>query len=215
MVSTRLGVAPEKAVFRPALPLSSLPGLYGASMKLTYGEQLRHPNWQRKRLERLQSACWECQNCGGKQETLHVHHRQYFKNRMAWEYEDEELSVLCDGCHAVEHAHLDALKRYLAHANTAEVLALVGGFHSGSDEFPLADRDGERAANALAYAAGVLAGISYGLSIDQMLQVAGFAASMQRDGSAGKRLFEQRGDSFGEEAAGESYGGLNAESHPA
>lgn len=28
----RLGVAPEKAVFRPALPLRSLPGLYGADM---------------------------------------------------------------------------------------------------------------------------------------------------------------------------------------
>ena len=47
-------VAPEKAVFRPALPCVVLPGITEMQVeKLTYIQQLRHPNWQRRRLEVL------------------------------------------------------------------------------------------------------------------------------------------------------------------
>lgn len=45
-------VAPEKAVFRPALALRSSPGSSGTNMtKMSYAEQRLHPLWQRKRLE--------------------------------------------------------------------------------------------------------------------------------------------------------------------
>lgn len=84
-------VAPEKAVFRPALPLRSLPGSIGRTMlKMAYRDQLLHPNWQRKRLEMLEAAGWECTSCGGAEKTLHVHHKRYVKGRMAWEYEADE-----------------------------------------------------------------------------------------------------------------------------
>ena len=185
-------------------------------MAMTYAEQLRHPNWQRKRLERLEAAGWECENCGEQQNTLHVHHRQYFKNRMAWEYEDDDLSVLCDGCHSIEHIHIDSVKRYLARANTAEVLALVGGFYAGSDDFPLSDPDGERSADPCTYAAGFIAAISSGLSINKMLLVAEFAASLAHAGAYSRRLFSLRGDVFGEESRAEDADGeASAESHPA
>lgn len=37
-------VAPEKADFRPALPLGFLPGVNGTHMtKMSYSEQLKHP----------------------------------------------------------------------------------------------------------------------------------------------------------------------------
>lgn len=51
--------------------------------KMTYRQQLLHPNWQRKRLEMLSSAEYRCCNCGDGQTTLHVHHKHYVKGRMA------------------------------------------------------------------------------------------------------------------------------------
>lgn len=65
----------------------------------TYAEKLRHPKWQRKRLEVLEAAGFECQYCGDKDSTLHVHHGYYAKGREPWEYESDSLHVLCEKCH--------------------------------------------------------------------------------------------------------------------
>ncbi len=61
------------------------------------------PRWQKRRLERLESAKWECQNCGNAEETLHVHHLRYLAKHKPWEYEDGDLAVLCAPCHASWH----------------------------------------------------------------------------------------------------------------
>jgi hypothetical protein len=98
-------VAPEKAVFRPVLPLHFVqPEFTGEPMeKMTYKEQLAHPKWQRKRLETLEAANWACETCGTTDKTLHVHHKKYVKGRKAWEYERNELAALCEDCHDGEH----------------------------------------------------------------------------------------------------------------
>jgi hypothetical protein len=137
-------VAPEKAVFRPALPLRSAPGLNGTTMtKLTYKEQLLHPNWQRKRLERLTLADWKCESCSSGDETLHVHHKRYFKGRLAWEYELSELRVLCAGCHEYTHDIDELLSRVLVEVDLGPLPAelgaagLIAGFcaaHAGAEE---------------------------------------------------------------------------------
>lgn len=124
-------VAPEKAVFRPALPPHPLPGLSGTDMtKMTYREQLLHPNWQRRRLEMLARAVWMCQRCGDTDKTLHVHHKGYVKGRMAWEYEDQELLVVCDECHAEEHRLFGEISDVLRRSwrRQEEVLDLLTGF---------------------------------------------------------------------------------------
>jgi hypothetical protein len=71
--------------------------------KMAYAEQLKHPKWQRKRLEMLSAADFTCKACGTTEKTLHVHHKQYVKGRMAWEYSAEELAVLCEDCHEDQH----------------------------------------------------------------------------------------------------------------
>jgi hypothetical protein len=127
-------VAPEKAVFRPALPLHSQPEFTGEQTmaKLTYKEQLLHPKWQRKRLETLNAAGWTCECCAATEITLHVHHKKYVRGRMAWEYERSELSVLCEGCHEQEHAlqsDMDAVMAETWHDIPAKEMAhgfLVG-----------------------------------------------------------------------------------------
>lgn len=69
----------------------------------SYREQLRHPKWQRRRLERLEAAGWKCADCSDADSELHVHHERYIAGRAPWEYEDALLAVLCDRCHALRH----------------------------------------------------------------------------------------------------------------
>lgn len=75
--------------------------------KMTYGEQLKHPNWQRKRLEVLEEADFKCSCCHDGESTLHVHHKRYIKGRMAWEYGVNDLAVLCEECHKHEHGRME------------------------------------------------------------------------------------------------------------
>jgi hypothetical protein len=80
----------------------------------TYIEKLRDPRWQRKRLEILQAADWKCQSCHCADATLHVHHKLYVKGREPWEYDAEELAVLCEPCHEGYHEGIKSCQRLLA-----------------------------------------------------------------------------------------------------
>lgn len=97
-------------------------------MKLTYAEQLRHPMWQRRRLEMLSAADWKCSACAEASAQLHVHHKQYFKGRMAWDYSNDELQVLCETCHEKSHVVDARIKAVLARVSPDEALALLIGF---------------------------------------------------------------------------------------
>lgn len=94
--------------------------------KPTYAEQLKHPNWQKRRLEMLGASDWSCSDCGDKTTTLHVHHRRYIKGRMVWEYEDKDLAVLCEVCHEREHASRKLLEVLLAASSSSAVDVCVG-----------------------------------------------------------------------------------------
>lgn len=96
--------------------------------KLTYAEQLAHPLWQRRRLTMLNAADWKCSACGSDDAQLHVHHRQYFKGRMAWEYSDAELQVLCKSCHERLHVVDEQIKAILCQVPPDEALALLAGY---------------------------------------------------------------------------------------
>jgi hypothetical protein len=194
LILTTARVAPEKAVFRPALPMCLPAGHFGHAMatKLTYAEQLKHPNWQRKRLEMLDGAGWECENCGSKDTTLHVHHKQYFKGRMAWEYEGAELEVLCEDCHEGEHKDGEVLKQILAATNTGENLGLLAGFRKAADWVEPGLIEAGRQTDALAFAAGFVAYLTHNLEIEEMLKVAAFAASLHRETAETRLHFEHR-----------------------
>ena len=103
MISGAARFATEKAVFRPALPMSFSPGISEMQMAKPYFERLKDPRWQKKRLEALTAAQWKCSSCQDAESTLHVHHRQYFKGREPWDYDAGQLEVLCESCHTLEH----------------------------------------------------------------------------------------------------------------
>lgn len=80
----------------------------------TYRELLLDPRWQKKRLKKLEAAGWICEACYDDSKTLAVHHKQYRKGHMPWEYDDAELVVLCQPCHEQEHELQDALRNVVA-----------------------------------------------------------------------------------------------------
>lgn len=103
-------VAPEKTVFltRPATRFFSQ-ALQEKQMS-NYFEKLRDPRWQRKRLEAMELHGFECEICYDQESTLNVHHKAYIKGREPWEYEVDQLSVLCQSCHAAQHSFVDEIK---------------------------------------------------------------------------------------------------------
>lgn len=65
----------------------------------SYSEILRDPRWQRRRLEAFGEHDWKCFECGATDKELHIHHNFYLKNKKPWEYDLDQLSVLCVDCH--------------------------------------------------------------------------------------------------------------------
>jgi hypothetical protein len=81
---------------------------------MNYAQQIKHPLWQKKRLEVLEANGYKCVKCEAEDEQLHVHHPFYKRGAMIWEYEKEELKCLCFQCHKEEHAIDEEIKRALA-----------------------------------------------------------------------------------------------------
>jgi len=93
--------------------------LEAGGVKQTYSEKLRDPRWQKKRLEIMEAAQFQCEDCGSNDKTLHVHHCIYMKGCEPWEYSAAELICVCEDCHDIRDAyerdsHL-ALARILRH----------------------------------------------------------------------------------------------------
>jgi hypothetical protein len=65
--------------------------------KKSYSEKLKHPKWQRKRLEVMQRDDFKCRLCRDDETMLHVHHLSY--EGEPWEVCDDELITLCHHCH--------------------------------------------------------------------------------------------------------------------
>jgi hypothetical protein len=82
-------------------------------MAKTYWEKLQDPRWQKKRLQVMENAHFACELCGNAEETLNVHHKQYFKGREPWEYDPNELVCLCKDCHEVAHDYMENFKNAL------------------------------------------------------------------------------------------------------
>jgi 5-methylcytosine-specific restriction endonuclease McrA len=81
---------------------------------MTYSEQLKHPLWQKKRLEILSRDNFRCTSCDTNEVQLNVHHGYYDKLLKLWEYDNKTLHTFCLPCHAEAHVSLDILKEKLA-----------------------------------------------------------------------------------------------------
>ena len=100
-----------------------------------YAEWLKHPLWQRKRLEILQRDEFCCTRCNADEKTLHVHHGYYARGLKPWESEEETLYTLCEECHEREQALLDRIQRRLG-ALGDHLETVLGFLDSLSAEHP-------------------------------------------------------------------------------
>lgn len=64
-----------------------------------YAEKLKDPRWQKKRLEIFERDEWACQICYNTDKTLTVHHKLYLPDKDPWDYPNDHLTTLCQGCH--------------------------------------------------------------------------------------------------------------------
>ncbi len=72
---------------------------------MSYAEDLKSVEWQKKRLSVLTRDNWTCQLCKDTETQLHIHHKFYQRDRKCFEYDDEDLITYCKHCHAlVEYA---------------------------------------------------------------------------------------------------------------
>lgn len=129
MITSASRVAPEKAVFRPALARSFIAGLSPEKEMADnkpYWQKLRDPRWQRLRTERMTLADFRCERCDAHDKTLNVHHRIYRKGREPWEYDLIDLICLCEGCHEEEHQWRDQLKEVMARLDAYDIERLCG-----------------------------------------------------------------------------------------
>jgi hypothetical protein len=97
----------------------------------TFKQQYTHPNWQKRRLEIMNLAGFECQNCGDTEETLNVHHKRYISGRKVWEYADDELECLCTSCHMQKHKAMDRLNALLSEETSITSIEYAIGFLEG------------------------------------------------------------------------------------
>jgi hypothetical protein len=102
--------------------------------KKTYYEKLKDPRWQKKRLEVMQQNDFSCEICGDGDNTLNVHHKEYFKDLEPWDYDVSQLACLCESCHENSHDELDVLKwvcsllKLDGDNNRVEIAYLIAGY---------------------------------------------------------------------------------------
>lgn len=94
--------------------------------KSEWYDLLKHPKWQKKRLEILESANFECDDCGSQEKTLHVHHTYYEYGKKPWEYDNLSLKCLCEDCHKRHHELLDALTKKVKELDYADQEVIYG-----------------------------------------------------------------------------------------
>lgn len=68
---------------------------------MNYSEKLKHPKWQKKRLEILNRDNFTCTLCGDTETELHVHHLKYTGSNPE-NSPNEDLETLCKICHLVK-----------------------------------------------------------------------------------------------------------------
>lgn len=96
---------------------------------LPYDELLERPEWKAFARTVRDAAGRRCQACGvtGDEARLDVHHHAYDRDRLPWEYDRSELSVLCRPCHRETHEALQRFRKHVFGKMTPKALNVITG----------------------------------------------------------------------------------------
>lgn len=81
---------------------------------MDYKTQLKHPKWQKKRLEIMQRDNFKCTICGCDDKQLHIHHLYYLPNTKIWDYDNEGMKTVCYEHHEILTNELGKLSGLIA-----------------------------------------------------------------------------------------------------
>jgi hypothetical protein len=113
-----------------------------------YARRLERPEWQRRRLEVMNSYGFRCARCADETSQLHVHHKLYVRGREPWEYEDALLECLCSACHEKAHAAERQVRERIALQPTAHLPLIAAAVEAVGDAL-LAEAGGRTFIDAL------------------------------------------------------------------
>lgn len=91
----------------------------------SYSEKLKHPKWQRKRLEIMQRDGFKCKLCGDDETSLNIHHVEYSDGE-PWEIDNEKLITICDECHLCIHEIDDQVN--ISNINSCKTNTSINGY---------------------------------------------------------------------------------------
>lgn len=100
---------------------------YGSG-KEWYRQHLADPRWKAKSYKIKERDDWTCRRDGEQSRPLQVHHLGYISGRLPWEYPDDHLVTLCNGCHDVVHEFSEVpenLKWFFASQNRASLVCVT------------------------------------------------------------------------------------------
>ncbi len=103
----------------------------------SYSEKLRDPRWQRRRLEIMQLAHFQCESCAANNRTLNVHHVEYRAGADPWEYGDGDLECLCELCHESKHFAISMFKQLSRFSNPTRLVAILAGWLAEEGTIPM------------------------------------------------------------------------------
>ena len=75
----------------------------------SYNRLLHTKEWQKYRLRVFINKKAYCHNCGNR-EHLQIHRLRYYEDKLPWEYDMEDVVVLCNKCHYDVHFNNLVLK---------------------------------------------------------------------------------------------------------
>ena len=93
----------------------------------SYSEQLRTPEWKAFRQRVIDVNGRACRACRRSDKIIQVHHLFYEKTRKPWDYELNEVTVLCEDCHASMHDELQKFRKFVFDKLEPQTFRIVNG----------------------------------------------------------------------------------------
>lgn len=80
---------------------------------MSYSTKLKTDEWKTFRDTVLSEKGYDCEICACHTDSPHIHHAGYQRGLEPWEYEVEDMRVLCGECHSVVHERQKEFRNYM------------------------------------------------------------------------------------------------------
>jgi len=101
---------------------------------MKYEDQLQTAEWFAFRLDVLAVRGHECEDCRTADLPLNIHHCHYDFERLAWQYDYNEVKVLCRECHEALHKREKQFRWIFDNADDETLFYLLRGLEAYMDE---------------------------------------------------------------------------------